>query len=167
MTNPGGIFAGHRLLRTFRSEDLLLCRLRRGSFLPVPASGDRRPRARRPCGRASVPPACRYRSQTGSGCGTCSLEVDWWGSESRPPVSHVCCHDRGQATAANALILFGAMIVALMGTAGDESLLGANVHFQFTSFVFFSLALLVWRGAGPLSLDHLVRLDAQTEPEIL
>ncbi len=71
------------------------------------------------------------------------------------------------SAAANALILFGAMIVALLGTAGDESLFGANVHFQFTSFVFFSLALLVWRGAGPMSLDHLVRLDAQTEPEIL
>ena len=31
----------------------------------------------------------------------------------------------------------------------------------------FTLALFVWRGAGPLSLDHLVRLDSESEPEIL
>ena len=62
------------------------------------------------------------------------------------------------AAGANAAVLFGAAIIALMGTAGTSGLLG-NVDFQFTSFVFFALALLVWRGAGPLSLDHLVNAD--------
>ncbi len=66
------------------------------------------------------------------------------------------------AAAVNALILFGAAIVALLG-AGDGGLLVANVDFQFTFFVFFCLVLLVWRGAGPLSLDHLVNSEAEEE----
>ena len=71
------------------------------------------------------------------------------------------------AAAANALVLAGAVVVALVGTTGEMSLLGDNVNFQFTLLVFFSLVLLTWRGAGPLSLDHLVRLDVDKEPEIL
>jgi uncharacterized membrane protein YphA (DoxX/SURF4 family) len=62
------------------------------------------------------------------------------------------------AAAANAAVLFGAAIIALMGTGGVGGLL-ANVDFQFTAFVFFALTLLVWRGAGPLSLDHLFSAD--------
>ena len=71
------------------------------------------------------------------------------------------------AAAANAVILFGAVVIAITGTAVGGNLLGTNVDFQFTAFVFFTLVLFVWRGAGPLSLDHLVRLDSEKEPEIL
>lgn len=66
------------------------------------------------------------------------------------------------AAGLNGLVLFGAVIVALMG-AGGNGLLVANVDFQFTFFVFFCLVLLVWRGAGPLSLDHLVQSEAEKE----
>ena len=71
------------------------------------------------------------------------------------------------AAAANALILFGAVIISVTGTTAEGGLLSTNVDFQFTSFVFFSLVLFVWRGAGPLSLDHLARIDAEEEPEIV
>jgi uncharacterized membrane protein YphA (DoxX/SURF4 family) len=69
--------------------------------------------------------------------------------------------------AVNALILFGAVVVSLV-TASDASgsLLGTNIDFQFTSFVFFALVLFIWRGSGPFSLDHLLRMDAEKEPEI-
>lgn len=69
--------------------------------------------------------------------------------------------------AVNALILLGAVVVTLT-TASDASgsLLGTNVDFQFTSFVFFALVLFIWRGSGPFSLDHLLRIDAEKEPEI-
>ncbi|MCP4006353.1 MAG: DoxX family membrane protein, partial [bacterium] len=45
------------------------------------------------------------------------------------------------AAGANAVILAGAVVVHLVGTA-DSSLLGGNLSFQFTFFVFFSLLLL-------------------------
>jgi uncharacterized membrane protein YphA (DoxX/SURF4 family) len=70
------------------------------------------------------------------------------------------------AAAANAVILFGAVIFTTMKTTVAGDLLGSNVDFQFTLFVFFVLVLFVWRGSGPLSLDHLIRLDAEKEPEI-
>ncbi len=70
--------------------------------------------------------------------------------------------------AANALILLGAVILTAAGaTAEAGSVLGTNVNFQFTTLVFFVLALFVWRGSGPFSLDHLLRIDAEKEPEIL
>ncbi len=69
------------------------------------------------------------------------------------------------AAGANAVILAGAVVVHLVGTA-DSSLLGGNLSFQFTFFVFFSLLLLVWRGSGPLSLDHLLRIDQEEEPDL-
>jgi NNP family nitrate/nitrite transporter-like MFS transporter len=69
------------------------------------------------------------------------------------------------AAAANAMIMAGAVIVALMGDAAG-SLLGSNLSFQFTFFVFFTLLLMVWRGSGPLSLDHLLRIDSEKEPEL-
>lgn len=62
------------------------------------------------------------------------------------------------AAVANAAVLLGAVVVAVAGPAADGGLLG-NVDFQFTSFVFFALVLLVWRGAGPWSLDHLFQAD--------
>lgn len=58
----------------------------------------------------------------------------------------------------NAAVLFGAVIITVMGTAGAGGLFG-NVDFQFTSFVFVTLVLLAWRGAGPLSLDYLFRTE--------
>ena len=36
-----------------------------------------------------------------------------------------------------------------------------------TLFVFVTLLILVWRGYGPLSLDHLLRIDEEEEPELL
>ncbi len=71
------------------------------------------------------------------------------------------------AAAANAVILLGAMVVSIIETTAIGSLFGSNVDFQFTSFVFFTLVLFIWRGSGPLSVDHLMRLDAEKEPEIL
>ncbi len=70
------------------------------------------------------------------------------------------------AAAINAVILLGAVIITLTGSGISGGLLSTNINFQFTALVFFILALFVWRGAGPLSLDHLVRLDAEKEPEI-
>ncbi len=73
------------------------------------------------------------------------------------------------ASAANAVILLGAVVVHLTGSytgTVEGSLLGSNTDFQLTLFTFFSLALLVWRGSGPLSLDHLLRLDSDKEPDL-
>jgi NNP family nitrate/nitrite transporter-like MFS transporter len=67
------------------------------------------------------------------------------------------------SAAANAVVLFGAMIFSLV-SADQSGLLMKNVDFQFTTFVFFCLILLVWRGAGPWSLDHLVNQDIQKDP---
>jgi uncharacterized membrane protein YphA (DoxX/SURF4 family) len=71
------------------------------------------------------------------------------------------------AAAANALILQGAIVISLVSAPSASNLLGSNTDFQFTFFVFFTLLLFIWRGAGPLSIDHLMRLDAEKEPEIL
>ncbi len=62
----------------------------------------------------------------------------------------------------NALILFGAVVVSMLGSGGTGTLL-ANVDFQFTFFVFFCLVLLVWRGAGPLSLDSWVLSETEKD----
>ena len=63
------------------------------------------------------------------------------------------------AAAANAAVLLGAVVLA----AGGGGLF-TNVDFQFTSFVFFALVLLVWRGSGPLSLDQLFRAEPELSP---
>jgi MFS transporter, NNP family, nitrate/nitrite transporter len=71
------------------------------------------------------------------------------------------------AAGANGLILAGAVVMTFIGATADPgSLLGTNVDFQFSALVFFSLALFVWRGSGPFSLDHLLRMDAEKEPEL-
>ncbi len=71
------------------------------------------------------------------------------------------------AAGINGLILLGAVVMTLAGATADPgSLLGGNVNFQFTALVFFSLLLFVWRGSGPFSLDHLLRIDAEKEPEL-
>jgi NNP family nitrate/nitrite transporter-like MFS transporter len=67
------------------------------------------------------------------------------------------------AAVANAAVLLGAVVIAVAGPAADGKLLG-NVDFQFTSFVFFALVLLVWRGAGPWSLDHLFQGEHERNP---
>lgn len=64
------------------------------------------------------------------------------------------------AAGANALVLLGAVIYGLIGSSSG-SVLGGNINFQFNIYVFFSLLLLVWRGSGPFSLDHLLRIDAE------
>ena len=69
------------------------------------------------------------------------------------------------AAGVNALVLMGAVFVHMAGTA-ETSLLGSNLSFQFTLFVFFVLLLQVWRGSGPLSLDHLLRIDRDKEPDL-
>lgn len=70
------------------------------------------------------------------------------------------------AAAANAAIMAGAVLVNIAGSSG-ESFLGSNLSFQFTLFIFFTLLLLVWRGSGPFSLDHFLRIDEEKEPEIV
>ncbi len=64
----------------------------------------------------------------------------------------------------NAVVLLGAVGMHLAGN-GAQGLLGTNLDFQFTFFVFFTLALLVWNGSGPLSLDHHLRLDPESRGE--
>ncbi|MCP4857168.1 MAG: hypothetical protein GY903_22015, partial [Fuerstiella sp.] len=56
----------------------------------------------------------------------------------------------------------GAVVVSMLGSGGTGTLL-ANVDFQFTFFVFFCLVLLVWRGAGPLSLDSWVLSETEKD----
>ncbi len=70
------------------------------------------------------------------------------------------------AAAGNAIVLFGAVIMAASTSTDASSLLGANVDFQFAALIFFTLLLFIWRGAGPLSLDYFVRrLDSDKESE--
>ena len=70
------------------------------------------------------------------------------------------------AAAVNAVVLAGAVGMSFVGLT-EGSLLGTNIQFQFSLFVFFTLVLLVWRGSGPFSVDHLLRIDAEKEPEIV
>lgn len=70
------------------------------------------------------------------------------------------------AAAVNAIIVGGAVVVSAL-VVTDGTLLGTNVDFQFTLFTFITLVLFVWRGSGPLSIDHLLRIDSETEPEII
>lgn len=64
------------------------------------------------------------------------------------------------AAGINAAVLLGAVGAALSGPNASGGLL-TNVDFQFTSFVFFALVLLIWRGAGPWSLDRLFHVDQE------
>ena len=67
------------------------------------------------------------------------------------------------AAAANAAVLAGAVGVAISGSA-ISSLFGANVNFQFSMFVLVTLVLFIWRGSGPLSLDHMFRGEQEAHP---
>ena len=62
----------------------------------------------------------------------------------------------------NALVMLGAVGVHVFGTDQPAGLFTTNTDFQFTFFIFFVLLLLVWRGAGPLSLDRVLNDNDQT-----
>lgn len=64
------------------------------------------------------------------------------------------------AAGGNAVVLLGAAGAHLFG-GRHEGLWLFNVEFQFTLFVFFTLLLVAWRGAGPFSLDRLLRLEEE------
>ncbi len=70
------------------------------------------------------------------------------------------------AAGVNAIIMIGVVGMSFVGLR-EGSLLGTDIEFQFSMFVLFSLLLLVWRGSGPFSIDHLLRIDEEVEPEIL
>ena len=68
------------------------------------------------------------------------------------------------AAGVNALVLLGAVGVHVFGdTTSFGSLFTTNVEFQLTLFVFFTLALLVWRGSGPFSLDRMLKWEPAPE----
>ena len=69
------------------------------------------------------------------------------------------------AAGLNALVMLGAVGVHTFGS-GEGGLFSTNVDFQLTFFVFFTLALITWRGAGPLSLDRLLSGDRDREAEL-
>ena len=60
------------------------------------------------------------------------------------------------AAALNAIVLLGATIIHLRD-AGGGSLLGENLNFQFAMLVLVTLAVFVWSGSGPFSLDRVLR----------
>jgi len=62
------------------------------------------------------------------------------------------------AAGLNAIVLLGAVGAHIFGGEGG-GLLTTNRSFQFTFFVFFTLALVAWRGGGPLSLDRILGLE--------
>lgn len=66
------------------------------------------------------------------------------------------------AAAANAMIMLGAVIVGISGDSASN-LLGSNLEFQFTFFIFFTLLLIIWRGSGPFSLDRFFSIDEENE----
>ena len=70
------------------------------------------------------------------------------------------------AAALNAVILAGAVVVHAVGAEAGTTFAGSNLSVQFTLFILFTLLLQVWRGSGPLSLDHLLRLDSEKEPDL-
>jgi len=65
----------------------------------------------------------------------------------------------------NAIIMLGAVGAHVFGGEGG-GLLTTNKDFQFTFFVFFTLAILVWRGSGTFSLDRALGLNEGKEIDI-
>jgi NNP family nitrate/nitrite transporter-like MFS transporter len=55
----------------------------------------------------------------------------------------------------NAIVLLGAVGFHTFGTKAG-GLFSTNVDFQLAFMVFFTLVLITWRGAGPMSLDRLL-----------
>jgi NNP family nitrate/nitrite transporter-like MFS transporter len=68
------------------------------------------------------------------------------------------------AAAANAVVLAGAVWVHVSGM-DFSSMLGANLSFQFTFFVFVTLILFIWRGSGQFSLDRVLNMDQPLDPD--
>ena len=62
----------------------------------------------------------------------------------------------------NAIIMLGAVGVHTFGTQAG-GLFSTNVDFQLAFFVFFTLVLITWRGAGPMSLDHVLSGEPDRE----
>jgi len=63
----------------------------------------------------------------------------------------------------NAIVLLGAVGVHTFGTKAG-GLFSTNVDFQLAFMVFFTLVLITWRGAGPMSLDRVLG-EEKTEHE--
>jgi len=64
----------------------------------------------------------------------------------------------------NALVMLGAVGVHTFGT-GVGGLFSTNVDFQLAFMVFFTLVLITWRGAGPMSLDRLLGEEKEVHEE--
>ena len=69
------------------------------------------------------------------------------------------------AAGLNALVMLGAVGVHTFGTRAG-ALFSTNVDFQLTFFVFFTLLLITWRGAGPMSLDRVLSGEKDREAEL-
>ena len=67
------------------------------------------------------------------------------------------------AATVNSIILAGATVLTLSG--GWESSFLANVDFQLSALVFFTLLLFIWRGSGPLSIDFFLRNGGDFVPK--
>jgi len=65
----------------------------------------------------------------------------------------------------NAFVVLGAVGVHSFGTR-EGGLFSTNVDFQLAFFVFFTLALITWRGSGPFSLDRLLTGTQDLEAEV-
>jgi len=63
------------------------------------------------------------------------------------------------AAGVNAIVLLGAVGAHVVGSDWN-GLLTTNRDFQFVFFVFFTLVLVAWRGAGPFSLDRFLRIES-------
>jgi len=68
------------------------------------------------------------------------------------------------AAGLNAIVLLGAVGAHIFGTDAVGGLFSTNVDFQLAFMVFFTLVLITWRGAGPMSLDRLLG-EEKTEHE--
>jgi len=69
------------------------------------------------------------------------------------------------AAGLNALVMLGAVGVHTFGTQAG-GLFSTNIDFQLSFFVFFTLLLITWRGAGPMSLDRLLSGEKDREAEL-
>ena len=65
----------------------------------------------------------------------------------------------------NAVVMLGAVGVHTFGTK-EGGLFSTNVSFQLAFFVFFTLCLITWRGAGPMSLDRVLGSEPDREAEM-
>jgi putative oxidoreductase len=66
----------------------------------------------------------------------------------------------------NAIVALGAVGVHAFGT-DVGGLFSTNADFQLAVMVFFTLVLITWRGAGPMSLDRLLGDDKRVHEEAI